>query len=138
MAERRPKPLDSIGPVYSDGYLANALARMVKGTSCPGEPPDARGVNPWLPDGLRLSLPGPVAVARPLLSREVARDDQTGEERLRAAWERLTEPEREAIRAAVKAEKPGVSRWKNLLEADCLAELGRRLEAGEGSGHDPG
>ena len=53
--------------------------------------------------------------------------DKAREERLRAAWERLPEAEREAIRAAVKAENPGIGRWKNMLEPLCLAALEARM-----------
>ena len=51
------------------------------------------------------------------------------EAELRAAWERLPEAEREAILAAVKAENPGLGRWKNMLEPLCLAALEARLKA---------
>ena len=37
------------------------------------------------------------------------------------------EAEREAILAAVKAENPGLSRWKKMLEPLCLAALEKRL-----------
>ncbi len=33
---------------------------------------------------------------------------------LRSRWEKLPEAEREAIRAAVKADNPGLGRWKNV------------------------
>jgi hypothetical protein len=50
-------------------------------------------------------------------------DDRAREARLRVAWEDLPESEREAIRAAVKAENPGLSRWPNVLEPLYLAAL---------------
>ncbi len=63
-----------------------------------------------------------------------AQHDKAREERLRAAWERLPEPDREAIRAAVKAENPGVGRWKNVLEPLYLAALEARMaHAGNGT-----
>ena len=49
------------------------------------------------------------------------------EAELRAAWERLPEAERDAILAAVKAENPGLSRWRKMLEPLCLAALDARL-----------
>ncbi len=49
------------------------------------------------------------------------------ETELRAAWERLPEAERDAILAAVKAENPGLSRWKKMLEPLCLAALEARI-----------
>jgi Replication initiator protein A len=45
---------------------------------------------------------------------------------LRARWEKLPEAEREAIRAAVQADNPGLGRWKNMLEPLCLAALEAR------------
>jgi hypothetical protein len=56
-----------------------------------------------------------------------AQRDQAREAKLRAAWDRLPEAEREAIRAAVKAENPGLGRWKNMLEPLCLAALETRM-----------
>ena len=61
-------------------------------------------------------------------SEEVqAQDDKARETKLRAAWERLPEADREAIQAAVKAENPGLGRWKNMLEPLCLAALEARM-----------
>jgi Replication initiator protein A len=54
---------------------------------------------------------------------------QSREAELRAAWERLPEAEREAILAAVKAENPGLSRWRKMLEPLCFAALEARLKA---------
>ncbi len=54
---------------------------------------------------------------------------QARQNELRAAWERLPELEREAILAAVKAENPGLSRWKTMLEPLCLEALERRQSA---------
>ena len=44
--------------------------------------------------------------------RAEAEHTQAREAELRAAWERLPEAERDEILAAVKAENPGLSRWK--------------------------
>ena len=52
-----------------------------------------------------------------------AQQDQAREARLRAAWEQLTDAQRDAIRARVKAENPGLGRWNNLIEPLCLAAL---------------
>lgn len=46
---------------------------------------------------------------------------------LKARWDGLSPPERDEITAAVKAENPGLRRWKTMLEPLCLAELERRL-----------
>jgi hypothetical protein len=60
-------------------------------------------------------------------AHEEARRDKAREERLHAAWERLPEAEREAIRAAVRADNPGIGRWKNMLEPLYLAALEARM-----------
>lgn len=49
---------------------------------------------------------------------------------LRERWERLSDAEREAIVAAVKAENPGIGRFKNMLEPLCLAALERSTGGG--------
>ena len=56
-----------------------------------------------------------------------AQRDKAREAKLRAAWEQLTETERESILAAVKADNPGLGRWKKMLEPLCLAALESRL-----------
>jgi hypothetical protein len=48
------------------------------------------------------------------------------EAELKDRWEKLPEAEKEAIRAAVKADNPGLGRWKNMLEPLCLAALEAR------------
>ena len=53
--------------------------------------------------------------------------DQAREIELRAAWEELSASEREAILATVKADNPGLSRWKNMLEPLCLAALENQI-----------
>ncbi len=63
-------------------------------------------------------------------------DDQRArdnEAKLRAAWEKLPDDERDAIVAAVKAEHPGLGRWRNMLEPLCLAALEARLRDRAGS-----
>ena len=46
---------------------------------------------------------------------------------LRKAWEQLSPADRDSILAAVQAENPGLSRWKNMLEPLCLAALETRV-----------
>ena len=58
-----------------------------------------------------------------------AQRDKVREAKLRAAWEQLSEAEREAILATVKAENPGLGRWKNMLEPLCLSALETRMQA---------
>ena len=62
--------------------------------------------------------------------------DKAREAKLRAAWERLTEAERDAIRTTVKAENPGLGRWKNMIEPLCLTALEARMkESSDGVGN---
>ena len=49
---------------------------------------------------------------------------------LKAKWAALDESDREDIAAQVKAENPGLRRWKAMMEPLCLAELDRRLSGG--------
>ena len=64
---------------------------------------------------------------------------QSREAELRAAWEGLPEAEREAILTAVKAENPGIARWKSMLEPLYLAALEARLNpAGHGGANGDG
>ncbi len=64
-------------------------------------------------------------------ARKKARDEaeklKAREVELRARWERLPEAERDAITQAVRAENPGLGRWKNMLEPLCLAALEARI-----------
>jgi hypothetical protein len=59
-------------------------------------------------------------------AREESEKSKTREAELKARWEKLTEAERESIRASVKADNPGLGRWKNMLEPLCLAALEAR------------
>jgi len=62
------------------------------------------------------------------LSEQIqAQRDKVHEARLRAAWDRLPEAERETILAMVKSQNPGLGRWKNMLEPLCLSVLETRL-----------
>ena len=66
--------------------------------------------------------------------KQRARDDEerdkVREAGLRDEWERLPEAERAEIMADVKAENPGLGRWKKMLEPLYLAALEARLKAG--------
>lgn len=64
-------------------------------------------------------------------ARAEAKAAKARELRLRDTWELLTAADRDAITAQVKAENPGLRRWKNLLEPLCLDEMERRLRRGE-------
>ena len=59
-------------------------------------------------------------------AKEEAEKLKAKEANLKARWEKLPEAEQEAIRAAVKADNPGLGRWKNMLEPLCLAALEAR------------
>jgi hypothetical protein len=54
--------------------------------------------------------------------------DRERETQLRAAWDRLPEADREQILATVKADNPGISRWRKMLEPLCLNALEARLK----------
>jgi hypothetical protein len=56
-----------------------------------------------------------------------AQRDKVHEAKLRAAWDRLPEAERDTILATVKSQNPGLGRWKNMLEPLCLSMLETRL-----------
>jgi hypothetical protein len=62
-------------------------------------------------------------------TREDDERTRAREAELRAAWERLPDDEREAILAAVKAENPGLSRWRNMLAPPCFAAMEARLNS---------
>jgi hypothetical protein len=57
-----------------------------------------------------------------------AQRDKSREAKLRSAWEQLDQVDRDAIITDVKAQNPGLSRWKNMLEPLCLAALESRLQ----------
>ena len=54
-------------------------------------------------------------------------DIQDREVTLRAAWDHLSQDERDEIMAAVKVQNPGLSRWNKVLERLCLSVVEARL-----------
>jgi hypothetical protein len=56
-------------------------------------------------------------------AKDQAEREREREAGLRERWDKLAEAERAAIVAAVKAENPGIGRFKNMLESLCLAAL---------------
>jgi hypothetical protein len=65
------------------------------------------------------------------VAEAVAADHQAKREAdLKARWEALDDAQREAIAAQVKADNPGLRRWKTMIEPLCLAELEKRLMDG--------
>jgi hypothetical protein len=80
--------------------------------------------------------PKPVTTrAEPKEDPAVKAREEAKERRIREAWGLMPEPEKEAIRAAVRAEQPGIVRFEGsrpiVFESACLAELAERLEAAE-------
>ena len=69
--------------------------------------------------------------ARRDLERREAQRAADREAEVKAAWAALGEAERDEIAAQVKAENPGLKRWKSMMEGLCLAEMERRLAGGE-------
>jgi hypothetical protein len=65
------------------------------------------------------------------LERIQAEKTAKREAEVKAKWDALGDDEREEIAAQVKAENPGLRRWKAMMEPLCLAELDRRLNGGE-------
>jgi hypothetical protein len=75
----------------------------------------------------------PVRSSRKSADEEAqAQRDKEHLSRLREAWQALPETERDAILDAVKAENPGLGRWRSMLEPLCLDVLNARLN-GESS-----
>jgi len=76
----------------------------------------------------------PAAAETPAARRRREREEQARararQAELRSRWDALAEPDRDAITAAIRAENPGLRRWKAMLEPLCLAELERRLADG--------
>ena len=105
--------------VFDWGFVTGILKNIARrGGPGPAPPPSDRAAKEAAGEARREQ-----AAAQ---ERERERLDRERDGRLRAAWDALPEPEREAIRAAVRAENPGIGRWKAMLEPLCLAELERR------------
>jgi hypothetical protein len=105
------------------GYL---VASIRADYQAPGDFPPAAPIPPAPPGGKSKAKPpsGPRLEAD---DREQARD-RDRDAALRAAWDRLSERERDEILAAVKAENPGISRWRKMLEPLCLNVLEARMK----------
>lgn len=79
----------------------------------------------------KASAAGKAEAARKRLEAEQAAAESARLAALQARWDALSEAERESITSRVKADNPGLRRWKSMLMPLCLNELGRLLEAGE-------
>lgn len=60
-------------------------------------------------------------------ARRAAQAAAAHQAELQAKWDALPQADRDAILAEVKAENPGLVRWKTMLEPLCLARLDARL-----------
>jgi hypothetical protein len=105
------------------GYL---VASIRADYQAPGDFPESKPSAPVPAPGGRPTRRRPARDAQVEVDSQ-AEPDQAREAELRAAWDALPDAEREAILAKVKAENPGLSRWKKMLEPLCLAALEQRL-----------
>ena len=69
--------------------------------------------------------------ARKRLEAEQAAAEAARLASLQTRWDALSDADRDAITSRVKADNPGLRRWKSMLMPLCLNELGRLLETGE-------
>ena len=105
------------------GYL---VASIRADYQAPGDFPPAAPTPPPAP----AAEPRRGARARAQLVDAAAEADRARDVELRDAWEKLPQSERDEILAAVKADNPGVSRWRTMIEPLCLAALDARLRTG--------
>jgi hypothetical protein len=103
------------------GYL---VASIRADYSAPGDFPVVPSPSPAPPKAKGRAEASPPPVVE---SAEHVRDRER-ETVLRAAWERLPEADRDEILATVKADNPGISRWRKMLEPLCLNVLEARLK----------
>jgi hypothetical protein len=91
------------------------------------------GKNPagYLVASIREDYQVPEGFTPPAEAERLAEAAAAREAELKAKWDALSDPQRDAITAAVKAAHPGIKRWKAMIAPLCLAELGRLLESGE-------
>jgi len=98
------------------------------------------------PDAAKGAKPKPPkpesASSKAETARKRAEAEQAAEEAARLAslqtrWDALSEADRESIASRVKAENPGLRRWKSMLMPLCLTELGRLLDSGESPSSSP-
>ncbi|MGE3818774.1 MAG: replication initiator protein A [Isosphaeraceae bacterium] len=82
--------------------------------------------------GKSKNLPPPEAEAerdrRRAEQAEADKNEQARQDQLKAAWDALGESDREEILAAVKADNPGLARWRKMLDPLCLTALEARLK----------
>lgn len=78
--------------------------------------------------------PKPAAAAAAVKAADPAEEEREAAEKarekaLRERWGLLTEPEREAIEAEVRASNPGLARFRPMFEAACMARMDERQAA---------
>lgn len=108
------------------GYL---VASIRADYSAPGDFPSAEAHAPSaMAEAAETRRQNRVKAQKQHEEAEAARD-QARENDLRAAWDKLAESERDEILATVKADNPGIGRWRKMLEPLCLSALEARLGA---------
>jgi hypothetical protein len=83
-----------------------------------------------------LTTPQQIAAAKAQDQAQV-QQDRAREAQLRAAWDQLTETQRDAIRAKVKADNPRLASWDNVIENLCLGALEDRARTPIGTPGEP-
>jgi hypothetical protein len=135
--EATPEWVAAMVAVFPSEWFSQALDEVEDRNRKPGNRPVYRRrfvtikLESWAAQGgpPRRVKAAPAAAAKP----EAPKDDPAEiarEKRLREKWGLMPEPEKEAIRAAVRAEK-GVRLSPALLDTLCLAELANGLEPAE-------
>jgi hypothetical protein len=99
-------------------------------------PPGFSSVDPDSPSKKPEPSSKPTAAARAEAARKRLEAEQAAAESARLAslqtrWDALSDADRDSITTRVKADNPGLRRWKSMLMPLCLNELGRLLETGE-------
>jgi hypothetical protein len=114
------------------GYLVASIRADYQAPNdfpVPGDPPAlfrGKGKGKGAPTSTTTDPGADAAKARAGRERK-DKDDRDREATLRDAWEKLPDPDRDEILANVKAENPGLARWRKMLEPLCLAALETRL-----------
>jgi len=110
------------------GYLVASIRSDYQEPNDYPSPAEATTAEPRPARGKRAAGEAKTAPRKGRPKTETEPETARGSEaELREAWEKLPEAERDAILAEVKAEHPGLGRWRNMLEPLCLAALEARL-----------
>jgi hypothetical protein len=140
--EATPEWVAAMVAVFPSEWFSQALDEVEERNRKPGNRPVYRRrfvtikLESWAAGGgpPRRVKAAPAATAKP----EAPKDDPAKiarEKRIGEVWGLMPEPEKEAIRAAVRAEQPDIVRFERtrpiVFEAACLAALAKRLEPAE-------